>query len=227
VYTNVVHSGGRAGLVFGAASAITMVLWFVKLRDDYRHFQRHTGQATRPRPKLGPLWLVAPRLSTRAWIVATRRRISTVDEGAIGAAPAGPGHTPQVPGSDRPATPMGNNVAIVSGGAHTAPASLRDRVHAFLDSQYRVDGEIDIWDVDDPNLLWSTADSLGVSVDAVAEHVRRPRVDVGNAAYEVQLPRRGAVDIRRTLPMLSHMPVVADSLAAGRAVSGRLVSSVF
>src|SRR4051794_22563745 len=34
VYTNVVHSGPRAGLVFGAASAITMILWFVKLRDD-------------------------------------------------------------------------------------------------------------------------------------------------------------------------------------------------
>jgi hypothetical protein len=45
--------------------------------------------------------------------------------------------------------------------------------HAFLDSQYKVDGEvIDIWDVDDLNLLWSTADSLGVSVDAVTEHVR-------------------------------------------------------
>jgi hypothetical protein len=83
VYTNVVHAGGRSGLVFGAASAITMLLWFVKLRDDYRHFQRHTGQATRPRPKLGVLWLVAPRLSTRAWVVATRRRISTVDE-AVG-----------------------------------------------------------------------------------------------------------------------------------------------
>ncbi len=83
VYTNVVHSGGRSGLVFGAASAITLILWFVKLRDDYRHFQRHTGQATRPRPKLGALWFVAPRLSARAWMIATRRRISTVDE-AVG-----------------------------------------------------------------------------------------------------------------------------------------------
>ena len=83
VYTNVVHTGGRSGLVFGAASAITLVLWFVKLRDDYRQFQRQTGQATRPRPKLGGLWLVAPRLSVRAWVIATRRRISTVDE-AVG-----------------------------------------------------------------------------------------------------------------------------------------------
>jgi hypothetical protein len=78
VYTNVTHSG-RAGLVFGAASAITLILWFVKLRDDYRHYQRHTGQATQPRPKFGALWLVAPRLSARAWVIATRRRISTVD----------------------------------------------------------------------------------------------------------------------------------------------------
>jgi hypothetical protein len=79
VYTNVSHSG-RAGLVFGAASAITLVLWFVKLRDDYHHFQRYTGQATRPKPKFGALWLVAPRLTARAWVVAARRRISTVDE---------------------------------------------------------------------------------------------------------------------------------------------------
>jgi Protein of unknown function (DUF2637) len=83
VYTNVVHTGGRAGLVFGAASAITLILWFVKLRDDYRDFQRETGQATRPRPKLGALWIVAPRLSLRASVIATRRRISTVDE-AVG-----------------------------------------------------------------------------------------------------------------------------------------------
>jgi hypothetical protein len=83
IYTNIVHSGGRSGLVFGAASAITLILWFVKLRDDYRHFQRHTGQATRPRPKLGALWLVAPRLASRAWVIAARRRISTVDH-AVG-----------------------------------------------------------------------------------------------------------------------------------------------
>lgn len=83
VYTNVVHAGGRAGLVYGAASAITLVLWFVKLRDDYRKFQRQTGQATRPRPKFGTLWLVAPRLTLRAWVIATRRRISVVDD-AVG-----------------------------------------------------------------------------------------------------------------------------------------------
>jgi hypothetical protein len=83
VYTNVAHSGERAGLVFGGASALALILWFVKLRDDYRQYQRHTGQATRPRPKLGALWLVAPRLATRAWVVAARRRISTVDE-AVG-----------------------------------------------------------------------------------------------------------------------------------------------
>jgi hypothetical protein len=74
------RASGRAGLVYGAASAITLILWFVKLRDDYRHFQRHTGQVTKPRPKFGALWLVAPRLSARAWVVAARRSVSTVDE---------------------------------------------------------------------------------------------------------------------------------------------------
>jgi hypothetical protein len=261
VYTNVVHSGGRAGLVFGGASAITMVLWFVKLRDDYRHFQRHTGQATRPRPKLGALWLVAPRLSTRAWVVATRRRISTVDEAvgyaevwravyedartakvgrrlarrtawrsvaeaaggvwaelprtaeiaavqvlnrpspppdphgaiaareagaALGGAPVGPGLTPQVPVPASAPTPvsvsvsvpvpaaavMGNDVAIASGGAQSGPVSLRERVYAFLDSLDSVGGIFDDWDGDDPDVLWSTADSLNVSVDEVAEYVR-------------------------------------------------------
>jgi hypothetical protein len=83
VYTNVAHSGRRAGLVFGAASALALILWFVKLRDDYRQFQRESGQAMRPRPKLGALWLVAPRLAARAWVIAARRRISTVDE-AVG-----------------------------------------------------------------------------------------------------------------------------------------------
>ena len=85
VYTNVVHGGGRAGLVFGAASAITLILWFVKLRDDYRHFQRQPGRPRDCDPKLGALWVVAPRLSTRAWVLASRRRISTVDE-AVGLA---------------------------------------------------------------------------------------------------------------------------------------------
>lgn len=85
VYTNIVHGGPRAGLVFGAASAITMVLWFVKLHDDSRQHRRRAGQTSPPRPKFGALWLVAPRLSARAWMIAARRRLSTVDE-AVGLA---------------------------------------------------------------------------------------------------------------------------------------------
>lgn len=239
VYTNVVHSGGRSGLVFGAASAITMVLWFVKLRDDYRHFQRHTGQATRPRPKLGALWLVAPRLSTRAWVVATRRRISTVDE-AVGYAEVwravyedarsakvgrrlsrrtawrsvaevaggvwaelprtaeiaavqvlkrgstSPGITDRGPqaagaiGTSAPApVPPRQGQAMASAGAIVATttaeipavmASLRDRVYAFLDANVGADNT-DI-DDNDPYLQWLTARGLGVSVDAVKDHVR-------------------------------------------------------
>ncbi len=220
VYTNVVHSGGRSGLVFGAASAITMVLWFVKLRDDYRHFQRQTGQATRPRPKLGALWLVAPRLSTRAWVVATRRRISTVDE-AVGfaevwravyedsrtarvgrrlarrtawrsVAEVAGGVWAELPrtaeiaavqvlkrGASAPAPGIHGQAQPLNGGAAVATtaqapavmASLRDRVHAFLDANVGADYDADI-DEDDPYLQWLTARGLGVSVDDVKEHVR-------------------------------------------------------
>ena len=38
------------------------------------------GRQLVPSPKFGALWLVAPRLTARAWVVAARRRISTVDE---------------------------------------------------------------------------------------------------------------------------------------------------
>jgi hypothetical protein len=237
VYTNVVHSGGRSGLVFGAASAITMVLWFVKLRDDYRHFQRNTGQATRPRPKLGALWLVAPRLSTRAWVVATRRRISTVDE-AVGFAEvwravyedsrtakvgrrlarrtawrsvaevaggvwaelprtaeiaavqvlkrgsASPGLTdrshdaagtiaasPTAPGMHGQKQPLTTSTAVTTTAKLPAvTASLRDRVHAFLNANVGTDYDVGVGD-DDPYLQWLTAKGLGVSVDAVKEYV--------------------------------------------------------
>src|SRR5258705_4985906 len=55
VYTNVVHTGGRSGLVFGAASAITLVLWFVKLPGDYRQVPRPARPATPAPPQTGSL----------------------------------------------------------------------------------------------------------------------------------------------------------------------------
>jgi hypothetical protein len=243
VYTNVVHSGGRAGLVFGAASAITLILWFVKLRDDYRHHQRHTGQATRPRPKLGALWLVAPRLSARAWVLAARRRISTVDEAvafaevwravyedsrgakvrrrlarrtawrsvaqAAGGIHAdlpltaevaavdvvhrgGPGSGRSQPptltqparpavetagangrsrAGGRPGTDLSPVPALVAETGPGGPGSLRSRVFDFLDSQASVDDYFDVADGRDPYLVWMTARGLGVSEDAVEQHV--------------------------------------------------------
>jgi hypothetical protein len=239
VYTNVVHTGGRSGLVFGAASAITMILWFVKLRDDYRHFQRKTGQATRPRPKLGALWLVAPRLSTRAWVLAARRRISTVDEAVayaevwravyedaraarvrkrlarrtawrsvaeasggvwaelprtaevaavnVVARPAA-SHRAEPTVTARPANGARADLAVraearpvdagqvdvgpVSIDAAANQALLRTRVHDFLDARFSHEEPPTVDDADDPYLLWMTARALGVTVDAVASHVR-------------------------------------------------------
>ena len=203
VYTNVAHSGERAGLVFGAASALALILWFVKLRDDYRQFQRHTGQATRPRPKLGAaLWLVAPRLATRAWVIAARRRISTVDE-SVGyaevwravyedARTAGVRRrlarrtawrsVAEVAGGMWAELPRTAEVAAVSvvrraqqsdgpSPAQPPPRDLRSDVFAVLDSQIDTKAVFDD-DTDDPYLLWSTARALGVSVDAIADHVR-------------------------------------------------------
>jgi hypothetical protein len=61
-----------------------------------------------------------------------------------------------------------------------APRDLRSGVFAFLHSQADVDDIFYAEDTDDPYLLWSTARALGVSVDAIADHVRdwwRDKVD--------------------------------------------------
>jgi hypothetical protein len=61
-----------------------------------------------------------------------------------------------------------------------APRDLRSRVFAFLNLQADADDLLYAEDTDDPYLLWSTARALGVSVDAIADHVRdwwRDKVD--------------------------------------------------
>jgi hypothetical protein len=45
-------------------------------------------------------------------------------------------------------------------------------------------------------------------------HAKRPTADTGCVVYEIQVPRRSAVDVGRTRAMLSDMPVVPSSLAA-------------
>jgi hypothetical protein len=51
-------------------------------------------------------------------------------------------------------------------------ALLRTRVHDFLGAHFGDGDPPDADDADDPYRLWMTARALGVSVDAVAPHVR-------------------------------------------------------
>lgn len=79
VYTNVVHAGHRAGLIYGAASAVSLISWGVKLWVDLQHYLVRIGHIPPGRPKFGKLLLVAPRVAVRAWAVTVRRRITSGD----------------------------------------------------------------------------------------------------------------------------------------------------
>lgn len=78
-YTNVVHAGHRAGLVFGAASAVTFISWLVKLRIDLTKYLVLIKHIPPGRPKFGKLALVAPRVALHAWTVTVRRRVTDGD----------------------------------------------------------------------------------------------------------------------------------------------------
>lgn len=80
VYTNVAHAGHRAGLVYGTASVVALLGWFIKLRLDLTDYWLRIGHIPPARPKLGRLFTVAPRLAIRAWIIAVRRRITTTEQ---------------------------------------------------------------------------------------------------------------------------------------------------
>ena len=78
VWTNLNHAG-LAGPVFGAFTVVALLLWFVKFRDDYMRHQQGTGQATGRRPRFGwRMWVTAPRLTCRAWLIAIRLQVGEV-----------------------------------------------------------------------------------------------------------------------------------------------------
>lgn len=69
VYANTQHEGA---FIFATASAVNLVLWFVKLRDDYVHLVDERLKDTGRRIKLSDrAMLVAPRITVRAWIIST------------------------------------------------------------------------------------------------------------------------------------------------------------
>lgn len=80
IYMNLNHGGRLAGIIFGAASAGTLISWTIKLWLDLRHYQEVTGRRAKARPKLGVLWLVSFPLARKAWVIATRCRLTSTDE---------------------------------------------------------------------------------------------------------------------------------------------------
>lgn len=86
VYTNVVHAPDGSGLVFGAATIIGLILWWVKLQDtagaelieDAPHSKRISRRTARYRPMR---WVILPAQTTRAWLISLDH---SVDDAEIG-----------------------------------------------------------------------------------------------------------------------------------------------
>ncbi|MEU4164544.1 hypothetical protein [Actinoplanes sp. NPDC026670] len=86
VYTNVVHAGGRAGLVFGAATVVGLILWWVKLQDDAApddwDDQPRTARLSRRTSRYRLLrWVILPRQTRRAWLISLDHSIADAEQG--------------------------------------------------------------------------------------------------------------------------------------------------
>ena len=86
VYTNVVHAGGKAGLVFGAATVVGLILWWVKLQDDAapddwddaptsKRLSRRTSSYRLLR------WVILPGQTRRAWLISLDHSIADAETG--------------------------------------------------------------------------------------------------------------------------------------------------
>jgi hypothetical protein len=86
VYTNVVHSPARSGLVFGAATVIGLILWWVKLQDtagaelieDAPQSKRLSRRTARYRILR---WIILPRQTLRAWLISLDHSIDDAERG--------------------------------------------------------------------------------------------------------------------------------------------------
>lgn len=86
VYTNVVHSPARSGLVFGAATVIGLILWWVKLQDsagavliiDAPQSKRLSRRTARYRVLR---WIILPRQTLRAWLISLDHSIDDAERG--------------------------------------------------------------------------------------------------------------------------------------------------
>ncbi|WP_067502204.1 hypothetical protein [Actinoplanes sp. TFC3] len=86
VYTNVVHAGGRTGLVFGAATVVGLILWWVKLQDDAApddwDDQPRSARLSRRTSRYRLLrWLILPGQTRRAWLISLDHSIADAEVG--------------------------------------------------------------------------------------------------------------------------------------------------
>lgn len=88
VYTNVVHAGGKAGLVFGAATVVGLILWWVKLQDDAAPDDWDDDEAPRSKrlsrktSRYRPLrWLILFGQTRRAWLISLDHSIADAEAG--------------------------------------------------------------------------------------------------------------------------------------------------
>jgi hypothetical protein len=80
-WTNLTHGGPRAGRIFAAATVITFILWLLKLRDRYRAARRASGLIDAPTAKFRLIrWIVMPRLTARAWLIAVEYSLRDADD---------------------------------------------------------------------------------------------------------------------------------------------------
>jgi hypothetical protein len=80
-WTNLEHGGPRAGRIFAAATVLTFTLWLLKLRDRYRAARRAAGLLDAPTAKFRLIrWIVMPRLTGRAWLIAVEYSLRDADE---------------------------------------------------------------------------------------------------------------------------------------------------
>lgn len=76
-YLNFTHAGEREGTVYAMATFACVLAWTLKYRIKLTNYLTSIEAMAAPRPKLGKLFIAAPRVAIRAWLIAVRRGVTT------------------------------------------------------------------------------------------------------------------------------------------------------
>jgi hypothetical protein len=157
-WTNLSHGGPRAGRIYAAATIVTFVLWLLKLRDRYRAARRASGLIDAPTAKFRLIrWLVMPRLTGRAWLLAVEYGLRDADDAL---ARARLWHdTARETGAATTGTPKERREA-----AHRAAALAVRRVHVVSSTPAPVTAAATVF----PDPSSDTADAVNAGPDDVS-----------------------------------------------------------